>query len=96
LHLKVLEKVLEHALERVVCEGRNWSLLGFIVGEADEQHGLAGDFELVLGFAFFLVVLEAFARVTFYTAILASRVLSLNVALPNEGHCMRPLGLSVK
>jgi len=88
--------MLEDRPERVVCKGRNWSLIGFIVGEADEQHCLAGDFELVFGFAFFLVVLEVLAPATFYTAILASCVVNLNVELQKVVHAFRLAGFSVK
>ena len=80
----VLNKVLENAREHVVCEGRDCRWIGVFVGcfggEADEQHCLAGDFELVLGFACYLVSLAPPGLHLACTAILAS-VVNLNVVL---------------
>jgi len=102
----VLSNVLEDALEHVGCEGRNWSWIGFFVffvcfaGEADEQHCLAGEFELLLAdeqhflagefelllaFACFHVYLDPLALHPDCTAILAS-VVTLNVVLQRKLH----------
>ncbi len=112
-----INKVLEDALERVGCEGRDWSawsawrwsgvlvgcfgfFFGFfcrVGGEADEQHCLAGDFELHV-FRFLRLLAGALAQACFLvrlalpdcTAMLASVMIS-NVFFKRTSHvCFEP------